>query len=56
MIIICLDEYDYTSGGQNDPSKPNDPSGIGFHPEWGNYGSDSEGECSVPMIHRWHSA
>lgn len=50
----AADEYDYTSGGEHDPSGGAGPSGTGFHPSWGNYGADSGGECSVPMVHRWH--
>jgi hypothetical protein len=40
-------------------SDPNgcDPSGAegqaGFHPAWGNYGDDSDGECGVPMFQRY---
>ncbi len=50
-----VDEYDYTKGGERDPSRllPTD-STTGFHPSWGNYGDDSLGECGVPMHHRWH--
>lgn len=50
----CPDEYVYTSGGERDPSGGAGASGNGFHPSWGNYGSDSNGECSVPTHHRWH--
>ena len=28
--------------------------GNGFHPSWGNYGNDSNGECAVPVYHRFH--
>lgn len=54
MISIGNHEYDYTSGGEKDPSNCSGPTGAGFHPSWGNFGSDSSGECSVPMYHRWH--
>ncbi|GAB9466860.1 Calcineurin-like phosphoesterase [Globisporangium polare] len=54
MVSIGNHEYDYMSGGDQDPSGAAGPSGHGFHPTWGNYGADSNGECSVPMHHRWH--
>lgn len=50
-VAIGNHEYDHTSGGQNDPSKAK---GEGFHPSWGNYGDDSNGECGVPMTKRFH--
>ena len=28
--------------------------GNGWHPWWGNYGDDSNGECGVPMYYRFH--
>ncbi|OQR92284.1 calcineurin-like phosphoesterase [Achlya hypogyna] len=46
----CVDEFDYTSGGDKDPSQLES-----FHPAWGNYGADSSGECGVPMVHRFHA-
>jgi len=46
------DEYDHLTGGENDPSGAE---GQGFHPAWGNYGSDSGGECGVPPYHRFHT-
>jgi hypothetical protein len=55
MVSIGNHEYDYTSGGEHDPSGGAGPSGAGFHPSWGNFGADSGGECSVPMHHRWHA-
>jgi hypothetical protein len=50
-----IDEYDYTEGGEHDPSNASGAQANGFHPSWGNYGKDSNGECSVPMKHRWKS-
>ena len=50
MVNIGNHEYDHTSGGQNDPSQA---PGDGFHPTWGNYGDDSNGECSVPVYYRF---
>uniref|UniRef100_K3WAJ5 Purple acid phosphatase n=1 Tax=Globisporangium ultimum (strain ATCC 200006 / CBS 805.95 / DAOM BR144) TaxID=431595 RepID=K3WAJ5_GLOUD len=55
MVSIGNHEYVYTSGGDNDPSGGAEPSKKSFHPSWGNYGSDSNGECSVPMYHRFHA-
>jgi len=37
--------------GQNDPSGA---PGNGWHPSWGNFGDDSNGECGVPMYYRYH--
>ncbi|KAF0698960.1 Aste57867_10451 [Aphanomyces stellatus] len=48
---FASDEYDYMGGGVHDPSQPDTPNG--FHPSWGNYGTDSLGECAVPMFHRF---
>ncbi|EER01403.1 Nucleotide pyrophosphatase/phosphodiesterase, putative [Perkinsus marinus ATCC 50983] len=39
MVSIGNHEFDYTSGG--------------WHPSWGNFGSDSGGECGVPTKHRY---
>lgn len=56
MVSIGNHEYDYVTGGKNDPSGAVGKDGrMDFHPEWANYGSDSAGECSVPMFHRWHT-
>ncbi|KAF1319985.1 Calcineurin-like phosphoesterase, partial [Globisporangium splendens] len=55
MISVGNHEYVYTSGGDNDPSGGAEPSKNSFHPSWGNYGSDSNGECSVPMYRRFHA-
>ena len=40
-----------------DKSVGKDPSGVtgdGFHPWWGTFGNDSNGECGVPMFYRFH--
>lgn len=50
MITIGNHEYDHTSGEGKDPSGA---PGTGFHPDWGNFGDDSGGECAVPMYHRF---
>eukprot|EP01035_Chromulina_nebulosa_P018126 gene18126-23780_t len=50
MVSVGNHEYDHTSGGENDPSGA---SGQGYHPSWGNYGSDSYGECGVPLYYRF---
>lgn len=52
LVSIGNHEYDHTTGGLNDPSGAE---GTGFHPDWGNYGNDSHGECSVPMYHRFYT-
>ena len=53
MISIGNHEYDHVEGGANG----HDPSGVvtdgGWHPTWGNMGDDSNGECGVPMFHRF---
>ncbi|TDH70663.1 hypothetical protein CCR75_004981 [Bremia lactucae] len=54
MIGIGNHEYDYVTGGNNDPSgAAGDDGRMDFHPSWANYGEDSSGECSVPMYYRW---
>lgn len=50
MVSSGNHEYDHETGADKDPSG----AGLGFHPTWGNYGDDSNGECSVPMYYRWH--
>eukprot|EP00944_MAST-04C_sp_MAST-4C-sp1_P011916 g11916.t1 len=53
MVSIGNHEYDHEEGG----SGGRDPSGVtsdaGWHPTWGNLGDDSNGECGVPMFHRF---
>ncbi|KAF4677412.1 hypothetical protein FOL47_001624 [Perkinsus chesapeaki] len=39
MVSIGNHEFDYSSGG--------------WHPSWGNFGSDSGGECGIPTKHRY---
>ena len=51
MVSVGNHEYDHVTGGNKDPSHAK---GEGFHPEWGNYGDGSYGECGVPTFHRFH--
>ena len=51
MVGVGNHEQDHKSGGSKDPSGA---PGNGYHPKWGNYGSDSGGECGVPMFYRFH--
>eukprot|EP00045_Choanoeca_perplexa_P008355 m.77324 g.77324 ORF g.77324 m.77324 type:complete len:690 (-) comp14462_c0_seq1:72-2141(-) len=50
MVGIGNHEYDHTTGGDKDPSNA---TGTGFHPAWGDFGDDSDGECGVPMYQRF---
>ena len=53
MIGIGNHEYDYLHG---DLRRRKDPSGLrsnGYHPRWGNFGPDSNGECGVPTAKRF---
>ncbi|DBA03025.1 TPA: hypothetical protein N0F65_003213 [Lagenidium giganteum] len=50
MVGVGNHEYCHTSGGDKDPSGA---PGNGFHPEGGNYGADSQGECGVPLDARF---
>ena len=53
MIGVGNHEYDHTDGGGDGK----DPSGVvnpeGFSPEWGNFLTDSGGECGVPTSKRF---
>mmetsp|Transcript_18585 Transcript_18585/g.22772 ORF Transcript_18585/g.22772 Transcript_18585/m.22772 type:complete len:764 (-) Transcript_18585:40-2331(-) len=53
MVGIGNHEYDHTDGGQDGK----DPSGIktkgGFRPRWGDFATDSNGECGVPVAKRF---
>lgn len=52
MVGIGNHEQDHLSGGSKDPSGA---PGEGFHPWWApGYGTDSGGECGVPMYYRFH--
>ncbi|ETO06202.1 hypothetical protein RFI_31194 [Reticulomyxa filosa] len=55
MVSVGNHEYDHL---QNSSSKDNeDISGAannGYHPDWGNFGDDSNGECGVPTAERYH--
>ena len=53
MTGIGNHEYDHVTGGDKDPSHA--PGQGGFRPKWGDYGTDSGGECAVPMVRRFHS-
>ncbi|KAI9907720.1 hypothetical protein PsorP6_016186 [Peronosclerospora sorghi] len=55
LNLPTLDEYDYNTGGEHDLSGGMLPYGGSFNPSWGNFGTDSNGECGVPMHHRWHA-
>jgi len=49
MVGVGNHEQDHISGHEKDPSKqPN------FRPSWFNGGSDSGGECGLPMSRRFH--
>jgi len=53
MIGVGNHEYDHTDGG----GAGRDPSGVttpwGYLPEWGNFGTDSRGECGIPVSNRF---
>jgi hypothetical protein len=53
MVGVGNHEYDHMEGG----GISRDPSGVitagGYNPEWGNYGTDSNGECGVPTSKRF---
>ncbi|KJE92073.1 nucleotide pyrophosphatase/phosphodiesterase [Capsaspora owczarzaki ATCC 30864] len=51
QVSIGNHEYCHLLGGEKDPSHA---AGNGFHPSWGNYGDDSNGECGVPTHNRFH--
>ena len=51
MVGIGNHEQDHESGGSKDPSGA---PANGYHPKWGNFGTDSGGECGVPMFYRFH--
>lgn len=52
MVGIGNHEQDHMSGGSKDPSGA---PGEGFHPWWApGFGTDSGGECGVPMFYRFH--
>jgi len=54
MVGVGNHEYDHTTGGIG-----RDPSGVttgdGFHPAWGNFRTDSGGECGVPTAKRFRA-
>lgn len=53
MVGVGNHEYDHVAGG----GIGRDPSGVitsgGYNPEWGNFGTDSNGECGVPTSKRF---
>ena len=51
MVGIGNHEQDHLDYSGKDPSGI---TGNGWHPWWGNYGDDSNGECGVPMYYRFH--
>eukprot|EP00743_Colponemidia_sp_Colp-15_P010146 GILK01011143.1.p1 GENE.GILK01011143.1~~GILK01011143.1.p1 ORF type:complete len:603 (-),score=67.55 GILK01011143.1:139-1947(-) len=51
MVAVGNHEHDHT-GSVGTPMCGDD--GFGFNPTWGNYGNDSLGECSVPVVNRFH--
>lgn len=53
MIGIGNHEYDYTSGGGRNRKDPSRLRTNGYHPRWGNFGTDSNGECGVPTAKRF---
>jgi hypothetical protein len=54
MVTIGNHEFDYSAGQENDPSIDGErnPQGA-FRPDWWNGGSDSGGECGVPVHSRF---
>lgn len=57
LVSVGNHEHDYNRGGRtHDPSGAvGYDDGMDFQPSWGNYKSDSSGECSVPLYHRFHA-
>ena len=55
MVGVGNHEYDHTGGGMGkDPSGAN--TDDGFRPSWGNFKTDSGGECGVPIAKRFPHA
>jgi len=52
MVGVGNHEQDHTHGGERDPSGA--PGEGSWHPSWFNGGTDSGGECGVPMFKRFH--
>jgi len=51
------EEEEGAVGGEGVPASSLGERGSGFsgyHPEWGNYGDDSRGECGVAFAQRFH--
>ena len=53
MVTIGNHEFDYVSGGDNDPSINSINPQPAFKPDWWQSASDSGGECGVPMHNRF---
>ena len=53
MIGIGNHEYDHTGGGENGKDPSGITSGSGFMPNWGDFATDSSGECGVPVAKRF---
>lgn len=53
MIGIGNHEYDYLHGGIRTRKDPSGLRSNGYHPRWGNFGPDSNGECGVPTSKRF---
>lgn len=53
MVTIGNHEFDYVSGGENDPSINSINPQPAFKPDWWQSASDSGGECGVPMHNRF---
>eukprot|EP01084_Bolivina_argentea_P038028 70317_1 len=58
MVSVGNHEYDHTSPVNNKNSNGLDLSGVagtGYHPNWGNEGDDSYGECGAPTYYRYNA-
>ena len=51
MITIGNHEYDHETDDRH--KDPSGASGAGWHPSWGNFGTDSAGECGLPVARRF---
>lgn len=49
MVGVGNHEYDFVGPGNNDPSGVREP----YHPAWGNFGTESGGECGAMTAHRF---
>ena len=53
MITIGNHEYDHTSSPNDGGLDVSGVAGSGYHPSWGNFHDDSNGECGVPSYYRF---